>query len=66
MSEQISCLPILHLQQIRNQTIRRTRMQEIALGHFEFFRFVAAIFVDKVLQEAGFGVFLDLVKGDGI
>lgn len=59
-------LPIFHLQQIRNQTVRCTALHEIALGRLEIVRFRCTVFVDKVIGETFVRVLFDLVQRNGI
>lgn len=54
--------PVLHLQQIWNQTVGRTTMHEISLCAFEIFRFGTAILVDEILAQAFIGILFDLMQ----
>lgn len=61
-----SSLPVLHLQQIRDQTIRRTTLHELALRLLEVVPIHIAVLIDKVLLQAFIRVFLNLVYADRI
>lgn len=59
--------PILNLQQVGNQAVRRTGLHKVALGRPEALRVLTApVLVGKVVAEALVGILLDLVQRDGV
>lgn len=54
--------PVLHLQQIRDQTVGRTTVHEISLCAFEIFRFGTAILVDEILAQAFIRILFNLMQ----